>query len=89
MPDADTNSERVIKVAEIDPRHRHTIIMQLFAHLGPGDSLQLVTDHDPRPLRFQLESLHGSRCDWCYLEQGPDVWRVRLRYAAPPNAIHA
>lgn len=87
--DTEANSERVIKVAEIDPRVRHTIIMQLFANLDAKSSLQLVSDHDPRPLRFQLESLHGSRCDWNYLEQGPDVWRVRLRYVAGSDDSHA
>jgi uncharacterized protein (DUF2249 family) len=72
--------ERVIKVMDIDPRHRHGIIFQLFDHLGPESSLQLVVDHDPKPLRYQLEARHGRLCDWCYLEQGPDVWRVRLRH---------
>ncbi|MGN6584094.1 MAG: hypothetical protein ACTHJV_10360 [Rhizobiaceae bacterium] len=30
-------------------------------------------------MRLQLEAKHGDRCCWAYLEQGPDVWRVRLR----------
>lgn len=72
--------ERVIHVRDIDPRHRHAIITQLFDHLGPESSLQLVVDHDPRPLRYQLEARHGSRCNWSYLEQGPDEWRVRLKH---------
>ncbi|MGE0753084.1 MAG: DUF2249 domain-containing protein [Variibacter sp.] len=72
-------SERVINVADIDRRHRHTIIEQLFEHLTSGASLQLVVDHDPRPLRLQLEARHGSRCQWTYLEEGPDTWRVRLQ----------
>jgi uncharacterized protein (DUF2249 family) len=72
-------SERIIYVADIDRRHRHTIIEQLFAHLASGASLQIVVDHDPRPLRFQLEAKHGSRCQWTYLEEGPDTWRVRLQ----------
>lgn len=72
-------SERVINVTDIDPRHRHTIIEQLFEHLTLGASLQIVVDHDPRPLRFQLEARHGSRCQWTYLEEGPDIWRVRLQ----------
>lgn len=72
-------SERVINVTDIDPRHRHTIIEQLFEHLTLGASLQIVVDHDPRPLRFQLEARHGSRCHWTYLEEGPDIWRVRLQ----------
>jgi uncharacterized protein (DUF2249 family) len=82
MSQIDLNAERVIKVADIDPRYRHMVIFQLFEHLGRSDSLQLVTDHDPKPLRFQLEARHGSRCEWSYLEQGPDVWRVRLRRTA-------
>ena len=77
MPE--TSNERIIKVADIDPRHRHTILFRLFAHLAADDSLQIVVDHDPKPLRLQLEARHGSRCNWSYLEKGPDVWRVRLR----------
>lgn len=72
-------SERVINVGEIDPRHRHMILLQLFEHLGPENSLQLVVDHDPRRLRYQLEAKHGSRCRWTYLAQGPDLWRIRLQ----------
>jgi len=72
-------SERVINVRDIDSRHRHRIILQLFEQLGPDSSLQLVVDHDPRPLRLQLEAKHGSRCRWTYLAQGPDVWRIRLQ----------
>lgn len=73
------HSERVIQVADIDPRYRQTILSRLFEHLAPDQSLQIVVDHDPRRLRLQLEATHGSRCAWSYLEKGPDVWRVRLR----------
>jgi uncharacterized protein (DUF2249 family) len=75
----ETATERVIDMREITPRVRHTVVFQLFAHLDEARSLQLVVDHDPRPLRLQLEAKHGSRCRWTDLEQGPDVWRVRLR----------
>lgn len=79
MPEDVQTSERVINVRDIDPRHRHRIILQLFEQLGPDSSLQLVVDHDPRPLRFQLEARYGARCRWTYLAQGPDVWRIRLQ----------
>lgn len=71
--------ERVINVKDIDPQHRHPIIDRLFAHLTADTSLQIIVDHDPKPLRFQLEAKHGARCQWAYLEEGPDIWRVRLR----------
>ncbi len=89
MSETVQSTDRVVKVAEIDPRYRHMIIFQLFEHLTPGNSLQLVVDHDPKPLRFQLKARHGSRCDWSYLEEGPDVWRVRLRQATVSNGSHA
>ena len=77
--------ERVIDVREINPRLRHTVIFQLFDELDATSALQLVADHDPRPLRFQLEARHGNRCRWTYLEQGPDVWRVRLQHLRAPD----
>ncbi len=68
-----------LNAADIDPRYRHAVLFRLFEHLCPDESLQIVVDHDPRRLRLQLEASHGSRCAWSYLEEGPDVWRVRLR----------
>jgi len=73
------SDERVINVADIDPQHRHAILFRLFEHLAPDQSLQIVVDHDPRRLRLQLDAHFGSCCGWSYLEQGPDLWRVRLR----------
>jgi len=71
--------ERMIDVRELSSHVRHTVIHQLFDHLDDMSSLQLIADHDPRPLRLELEAKHGSRCRWVYLEQGPDLWRVRLQ----------
>jgi uncharacterized protein (DUF2249 family) len=76
-------SQRTIDVREIDPRLRHTVIFQLFESLAPDDALELVVDHDPRPLRHQFEARHGTLCRWTYLEQGPDLWRVRLQFDRP------
>jgi uncharacterized protein (DUF2249 family) len=81
-------NERVINVADIDPRYRHGILFRLFEHLDPDDSLQIVVDHDPQRLLLQLEASHGSRCAWSYLEEGPDVWRARLRLLPAGGCDH-
>ncbi len=82
MCDASTlETERIIDVRELNPRVRHTVILQLFDHLDGGGSLQLVADHPPEPLRRQFDARIGCGCAWTYLEQGPDIWRVRLRRA--------
>lgn len=71
-------AEQVIDVRVVSPSHRHPIIFRLFNQLEVGKGIQLVSDHDPRPLRYQFDAKYGSRCKWTYLERGPDVWRVRL-----------
>jgi uncharacterized protein (DUF2249 family) len=81
-----STDERVINVADVDPQYRHAILFRLFEHLAPDQSLQIKVDHDPRRLRLQLEAHHGLRCGWYYLEQGPDLWRVRLRLLADGSA---
>jgi len=81
-------SERVINVVDIDPRHRHAVLFRLFENLAPDDCLQIVVDHDPRRLRLLFEERLGSRCGWSYLEQGPDVWRVRLRLLGRGTGDH-
>ena len=39
MQEISEGRERVINVRDIDPRHRHGIICQLFDHLDPESSL--------------------------------------------------
>ena len=69
---------RLIDVRTVVPRQRHALIFSTFDALQPGEALELVNDHDPRPLYFQFEAqLHGQ-FGWEYLEQGPDLWRVAI-----------
>ncbi len=67
-----------IDVRNIPPRERHPLIFNTFTNLGTGESLLLINDHDPKPLYYQFQAEHGNRFDWNYLEQGPDVWQVRI-----------
>ncbi|SDT57058.1 DUF2249 domain-containing protein [Bradyrhizobium canariense] len=84
MPQTARPSECVIDVRDIEPRFRHQIIARLFENLAPEATLQLIADHPPKPLRHQFELRYGERCSWIYLEEGPDVWRVRLEYLRAP-----
>lgn len=67
-----------IDVRTIVPRERHALIFSTFASLPAGAALQLVNDHDPRPLRYQFEAELPGQFAWEYLEQGPDTWRVAI-----------
>jgi uncharacterized protein (DUF2249 family) len=74
----DVADERTIDVRQINPRVRHTVILQLIENLAPGQSLQIDNDHDPVLLRGQLEMRFERMFGWAYLERGPDTWRVRI-----------
>ena len=68
----------VLDVREIVPRERHPLIFSTFHGLAPGETFQLVNDHDPKPLRYQFEAEMPDTFSWEYLEEGPDAWRVRI-----------
>lgn len=76
-------NERVLDVRSIPPREKHPTIFRTFGALAPGESFVLVNDHDPKPLRYQLEYEHEGEFGWMYLEQGPTVWRVEISRRAP------
>lgn len=50
----------------------------MVGELSRGESFLIINDHDPRPLRRQLDSAYPDEFSWTYLETGPDVWRVEL-----------
>ena len=68
-----------LDVRAIPPRDKHPSIFRAFDSLESGQTLALVNDHDPRPLRYQLMAERPDTFDWEYEEQGPQVWRVNIR----------
>ena len=77
-----------IDVREIAPRLRHPLIFDTFDALATGEALLLVNDHDPKPLFYQFQAESPGEFTWEYLENGPDVWRVRIG-KAPAGAATA
>lgn len=69
---------RELDVRMIPPRDKHPSIFRAFDSLAIGETLLLVNDHDPRPLRYQLAAEQPDTFDWVYEAEGPDVWRVRI-----------
>ena len=67
-----------IDVRTIAPRDRHPLIFSTFSGLAAGQALELVNDHDPRPLYYQFNAQMPGQFTWDYLENGPDLWRVAI-----------
>ena len=67
-----------LDVRSMAPAQRHQVIFSTIDRLEAGKSLTLVNDHDPLPLRYQLEATRGDSFSWDYLEEGPKTWKVRI-----------
>jgi uncharacterized protein (DUF2249 family) len=78
MTSAVATTTTTIDVRTIPPRERHATIFATYDALQPGQALQLVNDHDPRPLRYQFDDRAYAQFDWTYLEAGPELWRVQI-----------
>lgn len=72
-------SQKVIDVRQTHPAQRHPMIFGAFESLEPGESFDLVNDHDPKPLYYQFKAERDGQFEWNYLESGPEVWRVEIR----------
>ena len=62
----------------IPPAERHPRIFAMLEALPPRGSMQLVTDHDPAPLRRHLALHFLNVFSWKALEEGPDIWRAEI-----------
>jgi uncharacterized protein (DUF2249 family) len=77
-----------IDLRTITPRDRHAIVFGGFDALLAGQSLHLLNDHDPQPLRLQLDVRAFGQFEWVALESGPQVWRVRItRVGVRPTPV--
>ncbi|MBD9371117.1 DUF2249 domain-containing protein [Rhizobium sp. ARZ01] len=76
-----SNSENIplIDVRTIAPPERHPKIFGVLTALAPGGKMHVTSDHDPRPLHYQIETRYPEQFQWEYLEQGPEVWRVEIQ----------
>jgi len=70
--------KNILDATLLHPSVKHQTIFNRFDALKPGESFTLHNDHDPRPLRFQLEDLRGNVFSWEYLEQGPELFRIKI-----------
>ena len=67
-----------VDARKYEPRDKHTVIFQTFEDLKPGEMMELINDHDPKPLHYQLLAEYTNQFEWEYLEEGPEVWRVSI-----------
>jgi uncharacterized protein (DUF2249 family) len=82
-----TAKATTIDVRKIERPMRHPLIFDKFDRMCPDESFCIVSDHNPRPLRYLFDVKFPGGFTWEYVEEGPDVWRVRIGRAAEAPAL--
>lgn len=77
-----TSEIKELDIRPIIPREKHPTIFATFEALNNGEAFQLINDHDPKPLYYEMEAERKSTFEWEYVEQGPEVWRVNIKKIA-------
>ena len=80
-----STSPCLVDVRSLAPRERHPLIFSTFGALAVGQAMELVNDHDPKPLYYQFQAEMPGAFSWNYLEEGPDTWRVAIKRLAAGN----
>lgn len=67
-----------VDARKYEPKDKHAVIFQTFENLKTGEKMELINDHDPKPLYYQMKAEYTGQFAWEYLEEGPEVWRVSI-----------
>lgn len=66
--------EKTLDLRDVPPPERHPRIHEAFAALESGEALQLINDHEPRPLFYEMRAeVEAFDADGYHVEQrGPN-----------------
>lgn len=70
--------QNVLDVRRLPCELRRATIIESFDALEPGQAMEIVNSFDPVPLRQHFEERTLVGFGWDYLEEGPEIWRIRL-----------
>ena len=57
-----------VMVPDFPPREKHPAIFNTFHSLQSGEIMQIINDHDPKPLYYQLIAERGAMFSWALRE---------------------
>lgn len=73
-----SNFAASVDVRIYEKKDKQPVIFKTFEELAPGETMELINDHDPRPLRNLFTMKHPEKFEWVYVEQGPEIWRIGI-----------
>jgi uncharacterized protein (DUF2249 family) len=76
----------VLDLRRTPPWERHSLVCDAFTDLREHDTLHLIYDFEPRPLRRRFEDSFAQRFLWLQRRVNSDRWEISLRKVPAPRA---
>ncbi len=67
-----------LDVRTMPPRERHPQIFAQLDALQTGEAIQLINDHDPKPLYYQVMAERAGMFSWVPEVEGPEEWHILI-----------
>ena len=58
---------------------RYDKIFQIWNNLKSGETLKIINDHDPKPLRYHFATTQEGEFQWEYEQEGLIDWIVKIK----------
>lgn len=84
-PAEDSPEIENLDVTKLEPRMKHPTVFKYFDALEAGEAFTIENDHDPKPLYYELLAERGDIFTWEYLQQGPELFVVKIAKNAGAN----
>ncbi len=68
-----------LDVRTMPPWERHPKIFETFDELDAGETLKLINDHNPKPLRYEFLHEREGQSEWTTEEKGPQEWVAMIK----------
>lgn len=75
-----------LDVRSVPHAQRHAKVLAAISELPADGALVLIAPHAPLPLLAEIERRFPGQIDVQWLQEGPEVWQVRLHRAFVPTA---
>jgi uncharacterized protein (DUF2249 family) len=72
----------VLDLRPLPPPERHRRVYEELDGLARGETLELVNDHRPSPLRYELEATRPGQYRWADGDDGPEQWTASITCTA-------
>jgi uncharacterized protein (DUF2249 family) len=77
--------ESVLDLRSTPAWERHGLVCRAFSDLQDDETLHLIYDYEPRPLRRRFESTFSHRFVWTQRRLARERWEISLRKLAAPG----